>query len=166
MDHELSLGSPEEGEVHLGGRDCRKTPSDQPPSLGMVTGWCVFRLPLTSWHSLPRVVVFLHKAPLPLFCLIFLPSPAISSRHFFKKGNRYLAVLGPGCGLRDLSLQCSDSLVMGHGLSSSETCGTFLDQGSNPRPLHYKAEVPVPTVLTLLLCVRGFTHVKHFTSVI
>ena len=29
---------------------------------------------------------------------------------------------------------------MGHGLSCSEACGVFTDQGSNPCPLHWQAD--------------------------
>ena len=36
-------------------------------------------------------------------------------------------------------LQSSSSVVV-HGLSCSAACGIFLDQGSNPRPLHWQAD--------------------------
>ena len=166
MAHELSLGSPEEGEVHLGGRDCRKTPSDQPPSLGIVTGWLCFQTSFDLIAQFTQSGCVSPRGPTAPLLPHFPSFPSHQQQILFKKENRHLAVLGLGCGLRGLSLQCTDSLVMGHGLSSSETCGIFPDQGSNPRPLHCKAEVPVPTVLMLLLCVRGFTCVKHFTSVI
>ena len=32
------------------------------------------------------------------------------------------------------------SVVVAHGLSCSEACGIFPDQGSNPRPLHWQAD--------------------------
>ena len=31
-------------------------------------------------------------------------------------------------------------MVVAHGLSCSTACGIFLDQGSNPRPLHWQAD--------------------------
>ena len=37
-----------------------------------------------------------------------------------------------------LSLQCVGSVVAAHGLSCSMACGIFLDQGSNPCPLHWQ----------------------------
>ena len=38
------------------------------------------------------------------------------------------------CGLQ--SLRLGVSVVVNHGLSCSEACGIFPDQGLNPRPLH------------------------------
>ena len=35
------------------------------------------------------------------------------------------------------------SIVVSHGLSCSEACGIFLDQGSNPGLLHWQAD-PLP----------------------
>ena len=32
------------------------------------------------------------------------------------------------------------SVVVAHGLSCSAVCGIFLDQGSNPCPLHWQAD--------------------------
>ena len=37
-------------------------------------------------------------------------------------------------------LQSAGSAGAGHRLSCSETCGIFLDQGSNPRPQHEQAD--------------------------
>ena len=37
-------------------------------------------------------------------------------------------------------LQSTDSTVAVHGLSCWEECGIFLDQGSNPCPLHWQAD--------------------------
>ena len=37
-------------------------------------------------------------------------------------------------------LQSAGSVVVGHRLSCSAACGIFLDQGSNPCPLHWQAE--------------------------
>ena len=41
------------------------------------------------------------------------------------------------CGL--LLLRSTGSVVVVHGLSGSTACGNFLDQGSNPCPLHWQA---------------------------
>ena len=38
-----------------------------------------------------------------------------------------------------LGLQSAGSVVVGHRLSCSAACGIFLDQGSNPFPLHWQA---------------------------
>ena len=37
-------------------------------------------------------------------------------------------------------LQSAGSVVVAHGLSCSVACGIFLDQGSNPCPLHWQAD--------------------------
>ena len=37
-------------------------------------------------------------------------------------------------------LQSTDSIVVAHGLSSSEACGIFPDQGSNPCLLYWQAD--------------------------
>ena len=37
-------------------------------------------------------------------------------------------------------LQSAGSVVVAHGLSCSAACGIFLDQGSNPHPLHWQAD--------------------------
>ena len=37
-------------------------------------------------------------------------------------------------------LQHAGSVVVAHGLSCSAACGIFLDQGSNPCPLHWQAD--------------------------
>ena len=37
-------------------------------------------------------------------------------------------------------LQSTGSVVVAHGLSYSVACGIFLDQGSNPCPLHWQAD--------------------------
>ena len=54
------------------------------------------------------------------------------------------------CGLQQLwhmgsvvvahGLQSTGSVVVAHGLSCSVACGIFLDQGSNPCPLHWQAD--------------------------
>ena len=41
------------------------------------------------------------------------------------------------CGVRALGVS---SVVVAHGLSSSAACGIFLDQGSNPCPLHWQVD--------------------------
>ena len=42
------------------------------------------------------------------------------------------------CGAQALGVQAS--VVVVHGLSCSVACGMFLDQGSNPRPLHWQVD--------------------------
>ena len=37
-------------------------------------------------------------------------------------------------------LQSASSVVVAHGLSCSTACGILLDQGPNPRPLHWQAD--------------------------
>ena len=54
------------------------------------------------------------------------------------------------CGARALGVQASvvvarglqsaGSVVVAHGLSCSAACGVFPDQGSNPFPLHWRAD--------------------------
>ena len=36
--------------------------------------------------------------------------------------------------------RCAGSVVVAHGLSCSAACGIFLNQGSNPCPLHWQAD--------------------------
>ena len=58
----------------------------------------------------------------------------------------FLAALGLSCGTQDLSLQHAGSFVAAHGLLSSclvalQHVGSYFpDQGSNPRPLHWKVD--------------------------
>ena len=42
-------------------------------------------------------------------------------------------------GLQQLWRQSAGAVVVAHGLSCSAACGIFLDQGSNPCPLHWQA---------------------------
>ena len=42
--------------------------------------------------------------------------------------------------LRSTGSRRSGSVVVAHGLSRSAACGIFLDQGSNPCPLHWQAD--------------------------
>ena len=42
--------------------------------------------------------------------------------------------------LRSMGSRCTGSVVVVHGLSCSVACGIFLDQGSNPCPLHWQAD--------------------------
>ena len=47
-------------------------------------------------------------------------------------------------------LECVGSVVQGHRLSCSKACGIFLDQGSNPCPLHWQVDsLPVSRQGTL-----------------
>ena len=45
-----------------------------------------------------------------------------------------------GCGVWAQELWLAGSVVVVHGLSCSAACGIFLDQGSNPCPLHWQAD--------------------------
>ena len=40
----------------------------------------------------------------------------------------------------ELGLQSTGSVVVAHRLSYSTACGIFLDQGSNPSPLHWQVD--------------------------
>ena len=42
--------------------------------------------------------------------------------------------------LRSTGSRCAGSVVVAHGPSCSAACGIFLDQGSNPCPLHWQAD--------------------------
>ena len=42
--------------------------------------------------------------------------------------------------LRSTGSRCADSVVVAHGPSCSAACGIFLDQGSNPCPLHWQSD--------------------------
>ena len=44
------------------------------------------------------------------------------------------------CGMQSQQLWHAGSVVVARGLSCSEACGIFLDQGSNPCPLHWQAD--------------------------
>ena len=60
-----------------------------------------------------------------------------------ERGPLFIAVRGPltvaasPCGAQALDAQ---AVVVAHGLSCSASCGIFLDQGSNPCPLHWQAD--------------------------
>ena len=41
---------------------------------------------------------------------------------------------------RGFSSEHTGSVVVAHGLGCSEACGIFLEQGLNPRPLHWQAD--------------------------
>ena len=49
------------------------------------------------------------------------------------EGGKASAVAAPG-------LVSTGSVLVAQGLSCSEACGIFLDQGSNPCPLHWQAD--------------------------
>ena len=54
-----------------------------------------------------------------------------------------LSLVVASMGFSSLQNTCSrrvDSVVVAHGLSCSTACGIFLDQGSNPCPLHQQAD--------------------------
>ena len=66
------------------------------------------------------------------------------------------------CGSRACRLQYlwhTGSVFVAHGLCCSAACGIFLDQGSNPRPLHWQADSsplchqgsPLPSFLRMFL---------------
>ena len=79
LDLELSLGSPEEGGVPLGGRDCRKTCLDQPPSLGMIRDRVVVFLDFLWPHGTlyPKWLCFSTRPHCPGFASFsFLPQPS------------------------------------------------------------------------------------------
>ena len=42
--------------------------------------------------------------------------------------------------LRSTGSRCAGSVIVAHGPSCSAACGIFLDQGSNPCPLHWQAD--------------------------
>ena len=42
--------------------------------------------------------------------------------------------------LRSTGSRCAGSAIVAHGPSRSAACGIFLDQGSNPCPLHWQAD--------------------------
>ena len=42
--------------------------------------------------------------------------------------------------LQSMGSRHAGSVVVVHGLSCSAACGIFLDQGSNPCPLHWQAD--------------------------
>ena len=66
------------------------------------------------------------------------------------RGYSFVAVHFSCCGARALGMWASvvvarglysaGSVVVAHGLSCSAACGIFLDQGSNPCPLHWQVD--------------------------
>ena len=74
------------------------------------------------WHAGPRA----HRLQ-QLRCV-----GSVVAAHGFQGARASVVV---ACGL-----QSAGSVVAAHGLSCSVACGIFLDQGSNPRPLHWKAD--------------------------
>ena len=80
------------------------------------------------------------------YCICLLPVPqegaglhlAVRSfRHLSHSFNRHLRVLGTG---RIQLRRGTSSIVVGRGLSCSEACGIFPDQGLNLCPLHWQAD--------------------------
>ena len=67
---------------------------------------------------------------------------AVASRcRAWALGTRASVVAAPGLSSRDLlALGSANSVVAMHGLSCSEACGIFPDQGSNPCLLHWQAD--------------------------
>ena len=67
---------------------------------------------------------------------------AFSSRG--KRGPLFIAVRGPLTIAASLVAEhrprCAGSAIVAHGPSRSAACGIFLDQGSNPCPLHWQAD--------------------------
>ena len=86
-----------------------------------------------------------------VFTLIYLSLTAL--------GLHYWAWTSSSCSEWGLSLQrllllrFMGSVVVMHWLSCSMLCGIFLDQGSNPRPLHWQADSFIPL---------GTSHFSHF----
>ena len=64
-----------------------------------------------------------------------LPAVAfLVERGLQAQGLRYLQHLGSAVAL------CTGAEVLAHWLSCPGACGIFLDQGSNPRPLHCRTD--------------------------
>ena len=90
---------------------------------------------VSGGHSLPRCAVPSLRWPLPL--------RSTGSRRvgFSSCGSWASAVAARGLQQPWLAAsRAQASVVVAHGLSCSAACGMFLDQGSNPCPLHWQAD--------------------------
>ena len=86
--------------------------------------------PLWTWALVDLFLIYYFFAMLHLRCCAWA---------FSRCGGLGLlsgAQTSPCCTAQ--ALECSGSVVVTHGLSCPEACGIFLDQGLNPRPLHWQ----------------------------
>ena len=104
------------------------------------------------------IYLFLFLAALGLRCCVRAFSSCGKQRLLFVAVRRLLIAVASlvaeyrlqACGLPQLwhagsvvvacRLQSAGSVVVAHGLSCSIACGIFLDQGSNPCPLHWQVD--------------------------
>ena len=109
-----------------------------------VAAWALLQL-WQEWATL-----WLQCAGFSLWRLLFLQTTGSRARRLQKLWQMGTVVAVPG-------LQSTGSIVGVHGLSCSEACGIFPDQGSNPCVLHWQANY-------LLLTYKG-SHVEVLTTV-
>ena len=82
--------------------------------------------------------IYLFLAVLGLCCCAQGFSSCRERGLLFIVVRRLLIAVASCCGARVLGTRAS--VVVVHGLSCSTVCGIFLDQGSNPCPLHWQAD--------------------------
>ena len=78
------------------------------------------------------------------FIYLFILSLAVLGLHFCTRAFSSCSERGPLTIAASLvgstGSRCAGSVVVAHGPSCSAACGIFLDQGSNPCPLHWQAD--------------------------
>ena len=85
-----------------------------------------------------KFILFLFLAALGLRCCVQAFSSCGERELLFVAVRRLLIVVASLAA--EHGLQSTGSVVVAHRLSCSTACGIFLDQGSNPCPLHWQAD--------------------------
>ena len=83
--------------------------------------------------------MYLFLAALRLCCCLWAFSGCGERGPLFFVVHRLLIAMA-SLSCRAQALGAWASVVVAHGLSCSVTCGIFLDQDSNPCPLHWQAD--------------------------
>ena len=109
--------------------------------------------------------LFLKEIYLFIYLFLAVLGLRFCARAFSSCGERgplFVVVRGPLTIATSLvaehRLQTHSSVVVAHGPSRSAACGIFLDQGSNPCPLHWQAD-------SQPLRHQGSPEILHFNEV-
>ena len=94
--------------------------------------------PLDAGSSLPLSLIYLFLAVLGLLCCTWAFSSWGEWGLPSGSGAQASDCSGFSCGANALGLQ--GSAAVAHTFGCPEACGIFPDQGSTPRPLHWKAD--------------------------
>ena len=100
--------------------------------------WWLFKKFIFGWAGSSLLWrLFLSCSEWELF-----PSCCVQASHFSRFSLRTMGLrVGEWASVIAVpGLDSTGSIVVAHGLSCSEACGIFLDQGSNPRLLHWQVD--------------------------